>query len=192
MKKLFIIKMLIIASITFSLFFVSVSASSDAELQNSSSETLYKLKILQGYEDGSLRLQDKIKRSEFITIIVRILGYENNTDVSGINITFKDIGKNHWAYNNVKIAMKYNIVDGYPDNTIAPDNFVTYAEALSVLVKALGYKDTLVGSWPDNVIGKSNQLGINKNILLPQNKQLTRGEVSVLVNNSLVVNFYGQ
>jgi len=35
------------------------------------------------------------------------------------------------------------LVSGYPDNTIAPDNDVTYAEALAVVIRALGYEKTL-------------------------------------------------
>ena len=171
------------------LFIIPVKASSSIDLQNSSAQTLLKLKILQGDDDGSLRLQDKLKRSEFITLMVRILGYENEPDLDKINIPFKDISKNHWAYNYVKIAFKYSLVDGYPDNTIAPDNFVTLAEAQTVLVKALGYKDALTGNWPENVLNKASQLGINRNLDFPSSKQINRGEASILVNNSLTVNF---
>lgn len=188
MKKLFIIKFPVILLMLL-IFILPVKASSSIDLQNSTAQNLFKLKIMQGDDNGDLRLQDKIKRSEFITLMVRILGYENETNLDNIKVPFKDISKEHWAYNYVRISYKYGLVDGYPDNTIAPDNFITLAEAQTVLVKALGYKDAITGSWPENVLSKASQLGIDKNLDIPANKQITRGETSVLVNNSLIVNF---
>lgn len=188
MKNLFIIKIPLILLMLL-LFIIPVNASSSADLQNSTAQALHKLKILQGDDDGNLRLQDKIKRSEFITLMVRILGYENEPGLDNISIPFKDISKEHWAYNYVRISYKYGLVDGYPDRTIAPDSYITLAEAQTVLVKALGYKDALTGSWPDNVIAKASQLGIGKNLDIQSSKQLTRGEASILVSNSLTVNF---
>ncbi len=190
MKKLFIIKIFLVLAIIYA-FMTTVSASDTLNLQNESADTLVRLKLIQGYEDGSLRLQDKIKRSEFIALVVRMAGLDKNTDISGVNIVFKDITSSHWAYNYVKIAIKNKLVNGYPDNTFAPDNFVTYPEAMAVLIRLLGYEGTMSGNWPDNVINLSSQLGINKGLSLPQDRQLTRGETAVLVKNSLSIDLYG-
>ena len=91
-------------------------------------EALVKLNILKGYEDGTLRLDNKILRSEFVTLVVRLKGYHHDADIDSIKINFNDIEEKHWAYNNIKLAVKYGIVTGYPDNTIKPNNNVTYAE----------------------------------------------------------------
>lgn len=189
MKKLSLIKILTIIIIVFTFSIAQASAAVSPELQNESANNLVKLNIMTGYGDGSLGLQNKIKRSEFFTLVVRMMGYDKDTDVSSTKITFKDLDKNHWAYNYIRLAVKYKLATGYPDNTIAPDNYVTYAEALIVLVRVLGYEKTLSGKWPDNVLDRSSQLGLNNNVDLASNKQITRGEISVLVNNSLTVDF---
>jgi hypothetical protein len=152
-------------------------------------ESLVKLGILKGYEDGSLKLENKIKRSEFITLVVNLLGYDKDTMLDDIEITFSDISDTHWAYNNVKLSIKYSLVSGYPDNTIAPDKDVTYAEALAVVIRALDYESTLKGEWPTNVVDKALELNLNENLDLSPNKQITRGEMSTIVYNALTVSF---
>ncbi|NLD48397.1 MAG: S-layer homology domain-containing protein [Clostridiaceae bacterium] len=167
----------------------SIYAAPEVKLVQQRAEALVSLGILKGYEDGSLKLENKIKRSEFITLVVKLNGYDKDTLLDDIKVSFKDISSKHWAYNNIKLSIKHNLVTGYPDNTIAPDKNVTYAEALAVIIKALGYESTLKGKWPKNVIDKATELKINKDIDLSDNHQLTRGEMSMIVYNALTVNF---
>lgn len=188
MKKCLLIKVLIVLFICFT-FIIPVNAAFANNLQNDYAKDLVKLNLLKGYPDGSLGLQNKIKRSEFITFVVRMLGYENNVDVSDVKVSFKDIDKKHWAYNNIKVALKYKLISGYPDNTIAPEKYVSYAEAVTVIIRALGYENGLAGNWPDNVISKATALGACKDVELPSKQEITRGDMSVLVHNSLTINF---
>ncbi|WP_010246618.1 S-layer homology domain-containing protein [Acetivibrio cellulolyticus] len=167
----------------------NTSASSNVSVMEQNANSIVKLGIMKGYEDGSLKLDNKIKRSEFITLIVKMMAYDKDTNLDSININFTDLKKKHWAYTNISLALKYKLVTGYPDNTIAPDKDVTYAEALAVVIRALGYEKTLTGKWPNNVVNKGIELGLNKNLSLDANHQLTRGEMSVIVYNALTVNF---
>lgn len=169
-------------------FATNVSASNNALLEKNAN-SLVKLGIMKGYEDGSLKLDNKIKRSEFITLVVKMMAYDKDTNLDSTKISFKDLKKKHWAYTNIHVALKYELVTGYPNNTIAPDKDVTYAEALAVVVRALGYEKTLTGKWPSNVINKGTELGLNKNLSLEANHPLTRGEMSEIVYNALTVNF---
>lgn len=175
-----------LAAIT--LIYVPVNASADINMQNDCANALIDLKIMQGYEDGSLRLENKIKRSEFATLVIKMLGYENDTDISSVKISFKDIKKTHWAYKYAVLSTKYNLIVGTPDKKFMPDNYITYAEALTILIRSLGYESTLQGKWPENVINKSVEIDLSKNLDLQKDKQITRGEMSVMVYNSLTVN----
>ena len=186
MKK--VLSFLIVFTMIFFLF-SNGQAASDVIIMDKNANSLVKLGIMKGYEDGTLRLNNKIKRSEFITLIVKMMSYDKDNDLSNTKINFKDIKKNHWAYTNIGLALKYELVAGYPDNTIAPDKDVTYAEALAVVIRALGYEKTLTGKWPNNVADKGAELSLNKNLILDPNHQLSRGEMSVIVYNALTVNF---
>lgn len=187
MKKSMIF--LVIIAVVFSLASLSLASGDIPEVQYKNADALVSLGILKGYEDGTLRLQNKIRRSEFITLAVKLMGYDNDTDINHTEVTFTDINQKHWAYDNIKLAVKYELVAGYPDNTIAPNKDVTYAEAMAVVIRALGYESTLVGEWPDNVISKATELNLTTNLDLEPNHLLTRGEMSVIVYNALTVKF---
>jgi hypothetical protein len=189
MKKQIIIAFLIIITTIFSIIPSANAVENVPQVQQDNANTLKALGILKGYEDGSLRLQNKIKRSEFITLVVKLMGYDTDADIDNIKVTFTDISSKHWAFNNIKLAIKYNLVAGYPDNTIAPDNDVTYAEALAVVIRALGYENTLEGEWPNNVVNKATEINLTTNLTLDPNHKLTRGEMSVIVYNALTVSF---
>lgn len=174
---------------TLILLISNAGAISDASIIEKSANSLVKLGIMKGYEDGTLRLDNKIKRSEFITLVVKMMAYDKDSDLDSTKISFKDLKAKHWAYTNIRVALKYELVAGYPDNTIAPDKDVTYAEALAVVIRALGYEKTLTGKWPNNVVNKGVELGLNNNLDLEPNHPLSRGEMSTIVYNALTVNF---
>lgn len=155
-------------------------------IQNNAAKSLVDLGILKGYPDGSLGLKNKIKRSEFTALVIRLARYENET-ADSISMSFKDINKNHWAYNSFRVALKHNLITGYPDKTLKPDNNVTFAEALTILVRVLNYEKDLTGKWPDNIINISKTIELSNNVNLPNYIEVSRGEVSVLLYNSLTI-----
>ena len=182
-------KFIIVLLAVLMLFTMQASAAVDPTVIENNAKSLVKLGIMYGDENGNLNLDKNIRRCEFVALITRMMGYEKNTDVSNMEMPFKDIPKKHWAYNSIKVAVKYGIISGYEDNTFRPDNNVSFAEAQSILLRVLNYGNTLSGKWPENVMNKSSELGLNKNLDLPADKKLTRGEASVLIYNSLTISF---
>ncbi len=146
---------------------------------------LQTLGILKGYPDGQLHLDWNITRAEVATLGIRILGYENAV-VAGTPLAFSDM-TGHWAYSNVRTASIIDIVHGYPDGSFKPDNNISYAEVVAIMVNALGYQDSLEGSWPDNYLNKAMEIGIvTEDTLLPANKIVTRGEMAILVYYTII------
>lgn len=180
----------IIALLTvISIFLTPFNAFAAENLQDKCAKSLVKLHVMQGYEDGSLRLNNKIKRSEFVTLIIKMLDYDKDNDVSNVKVDFKDIKKNHWAYKYARLSVKYKLIVGTPDKKFSPDSNITYAEALTVLIRSLGYESTLKGKWPENVLDKAAEIGLTSNLDLPQGRQITRGDMSVMVYNALTKKF---
>ena len=184
-----------LAKMLFALAFIiaipagQAKAAVDPAVEARSSNALVKLQLMRGDEKGNLNLKNKVTRAEFVTLVIRMLGYDKTSDTKDVNISFKDIAQKHWAYNNIKIAVKYGLIKGYTDNTVRPNDNVTFTEARAILIRALGYENTMSGKWPDNVINKAEELGLNRNLDLPKDKQITRGEASVLIYNSLTFDF---
>lgn len=179
--KLTVILMVVLIGVT------PVTAAADKVFENKCAQVLVKLGLMQGYEDGSLRLENNIKRSEFITLILKVACIEKSDNIDTIKMSFEDLNTNHWAYDYIMTAWHFGIISGYPDNTFAPDNPVTLTEALLALIRILGYESEMVGNWPDNVLEKASQLELCKNLDIPGNKALTRGEAAVIIFNALTV-----
>lgn len=145
------------------------------------------LGILRGYDDGSLRLDQPIIRSEVAALTVRILGYET-VEVSGEGRAFTDVATDYWAYDVVQKAFKLGVINGYPDLSFKPKGDITYAEVVAIMVNALGQQNDLEGEWPLNYINKGKALGvIPETSQVDPNKKITRGEMSVIVWDTLLV-----
>lgn len=188
MKKTFIFKSILMAALVVFISYSGVNATYGSTSQDVKINTVVRLGIFKGDADGNLRLDDKIIRSELITAFVRTLGLEGDMNSAAPDISFKDINSSHWAYSYIKTAVKNKLVAGYPDNTIGPDKYINYAEALTLIIRVLGYEDILSsGNWPDNVISKCSELGITKDFSAKSDKQMTRREIASLIYNALSV-----
>lgn len=104
-----------------------------------------------GYEDGTFAPANSITRAEFATMIVR---YAQGvyTEQAGL---FSDIS-GHWAEQYILIAAGEGWIAGYGDGTFAPDQYITRAEAMTILNRMLSRKVNAEGLhadvivWPDN------------------------------------------
>lgn len=148
---------------------------------------LKQIGILKGYTDGTLKLERSISRAEVATIMVRVRGYEDSViDLEGREFT--DVEASNWAYLNIQNAYKLEIIQGYPDLSFKPLNNISYAEVITIMINTLGYKDEVVGDWPENYINKAKEVGV-----IPGNsnedpyKIVTRGEMSLIVWDTLLV-----
>lgn len=148
---------------------------------------LKQLGVLKGYPDGTLKLEKSISRSEVATIMVRVRGYENS-DIQLEGRAFTDVAVGNWAYQNIQNAYKLKIIQGYPDLSFKPLNDISYAEVVAIMVNTLGYKEKVVGNWPENYINKAKELGvIPANSTVDPKKIITRGEMSLIVWDTLLV-----
>ncbi len=192
MKKELLIKSIIIVAVTLLLFSIQVQANvtSNASIEEIASKALVNLKLMVGDEQGNLNLQNNVTRCEFVTLINRMMIYDTDEkNNSSVSVPFKDITPKHWAYNSIKTALRFSLINGYTDNTVRPDNYVSFIEANAVIIRALGYGKNINKKWPEGIIEKSKELGLDKNLKIPEDKLLTRGEASVLIYNALTVNF---
>lgn len=171
---------------------VQMYAGNDDGIDIICSKALVNLKILRGNEKGELNLQNEITRREMIVLVNRMMAYEYYDDEGSnksIVIPFKDISQKDWAYDDIKTALKYSLIKGYTDNTLRPDNRISFVEASALILRALGYESTINKKWPEGILEKSKELGLDKNLDIPGDKILTRGEASILIYNALSIKF---
>lgn len=146
------------------------------------------LGILQGSGDGGLQLDNNITRAEVATIMVRILTESPVLFPEGKE--FSDVPAKHWGKSFIQNAYKIGIIHGYPDNTFGPENKITYAEVVAIMVNALGHKEKLDPElvWPENYIRKAKELKVipaDSNV--SPTKEITRGEMALIVWDTILV-----
>lgn len=93
--------------------------------------TLAKGAIIQGYKDGTFDAGRPITRAEFAAIASR---FDPLEDSGGTN--FSDIS-GHWAEKYILSATKKGWITGYSNGTFKPDQYITRAEAMTLINRVL-------------------------------------------------------
>ena len=123
----------------------------DGQWHNKAISTMAKLGIVKGRNAEAFDPDAPITRAEFATICARfdktqISTGSNFTDISG-----------HWAEKYIERAATLGWIAGYSDGTFRPGNYITRAEAMTMINRVLcrmpQSEDDLLNDmtvWPDN------------------------------------------
>lgn len=145
-------------------------------------------------ETGYFRPDDPILRSEMAKVAVYASGLEDVANGSGYITRFPDVDPKHWANGAINVAAQQGLVIGDDVGTFRPDDPVLFQEAVTIMIRALGYepKASASGGYPSGymVTASSNQM--LKGISNIANAPATRGDIAQLVFNSLTVNLMEQ
>ena len=158
-------------------------------------ETLGALEIMVGdAETGHFRPDDSLKRSEFAKVSVELLGLGDMASSSTAATKFPDVVENHWANGYINIAVEQGIVIGDDEGNFRPDDSISYAEAMTMLVRAAGYEPAAEskGGFPTGYMIIGSQNGISKNASAGANDPVKRGMVAQMSFNTLTVKMMEQ
>lgn len=153
-------------------------------------QLLSALGIMNGDGDGSYRPNDTITRAEVTRMVIHALGLEDAaTAAKGIS-KFPDVPVEHWANGYINIATSQNIIVGDDTGNFRPNDKITYAEAMTIMVRALGYEVAAErkGGFPQGylVVGSDNKL--NTGVTVSAKEAISRGEVALMTENALEAN----
>lgn len=107
-----------------------------------------------------------------------------------VQVTLTDIS-GHWAEANIKELIVLGAIGGYPDGTFKPDNSITRAEFVSILIKAFEleaqsekeFADT-VGHWAEKAISAAAYHGVVKgydNDKFGPDEYITREQMALMI-----------
>ncbi|MCR4431494.1 MAG: S-layer homology domain-containing protein [Tepidanaerobacteraceae bacterium] len=100
---------------------------------------------ISGYEDGTIRPDNPITRAEAATVLMRIKGLAADSDAAA---KFSDeAGIPAWSKGAVGAAARAGIMGGYPDGSFRAQNFITRAEAVVALNKALASTEAMTVTY---------------------------------------------
>ena len=126
-----------------------------SEWANVEISTLVKMGIIHGRSDEEFAPKASITRAEFATMFASFSDMEDPQAAEAETPAFSDIS-GHWAEKYINRAAQLGWIAGFPDGTFHPDDFITRAEASSlinsVLLRVPSTADHLIDgiSWPDN------------------------------------------
>ncbi len=88
---------------------------------------------IQGYEDGTIRLEAEISRVEFLKI--GLLASGTLSPCTTLSTTYTDVDYEAWYAPFVLTATSCWIISGYPDQSFRPADPINFAEAAKMLTK---------------------------------------------------------
>ena len=174
--------------------FASVNLSDVASTKYEAAvEALIELEVVTGYPDGTYRPEKEVNRAELAKMIVICMGLEEDAErAQGDNIftdeSLKEGEAFAWARGYVNTAAAAGVIKGYPTGDFKPEKTVTYAEALTMMLRALGYGNVMEeeGTWPTNAILKARELELTDDVKYENSSDgAVRGDIAILLWNML-------
>jgi len=119
--------------------------------------------VVKGFQDFTFRPSQTVTRAEFATMLIQSMR-EKGIQVGSYtgSSKFKDLTKRHWAYNNMMLAHRMGILQGYPNSTIKPNSPLTRAEMAVMVARAQNlytykhsyssYSDVATNHWASPAI----------------------------------------
>ena len=142
MKK--IVSLVLALSMVLSMFTTAFAGTSIEDIKGTDYEAavsaLVELGVVEGYPDGTYRPDAIVTRAQMAKLLVVAAGLEPAANVAKGATNFSDVAANHWASGYINVAAQYGYINGYPDGRFAPEATVTYAEAVTMAIRVLGYK----------------------------------------------------
>lgn len=147
---------------------------------NSAISYLKNNKIIEGYDDGTFRPDNKINRAEFMKIIITAKYNQDYIDINSKNSCFNDV-RTQWFAPYVCIAKNKNIVSGYSNGYFKPSQNISFVEAAKILSEVYGLEVIKGNNWYEGYVKTlqdNNYIPSTVGIL---NKKITRGEMAELI-----------
>lgn len=167
---------------------------------------------INGYDDGTFRPDSYITRAEAAAMLLRITPTETPasqpTATPNVRLkatptpttkptpkTFTDVKKSDWYYGAVSALSETGMIKGYDDNTFKPENYITRAELVTMLIRGreekfvgVPFNDVFSNRWYADYIYTAYKYkyisGYDDSTFRPE-KPITRAETVKIINGYL-------
>ena len=129
-------------------------------------ESLRLMGVLDGYADGTFRSDASLTRAQFCKMAVYAMNGGDELGRYSMVTVFPDVRPSYWASAYINMASKgKGIIAGYADGRFHPEKVVTVGQAVTILVRLLGYKDEEVGGvWPMGHMAEAATIGLTDGV----------------------------
>ena len=173
--------------------------------QANAAEMLRLLGVVNGTGGGAFRPAGTLTRGEFCKMTVEIMGRGDEEPAQRSRTIFTDVGSTHWARGYINLAASITVggssgsggegaaagtrlIMGVGDGSFQPDRVITCGEAVTILMRVLGYGDGDVAgglNWYDGYMGLASSAGLLDKLNLTGASTISRGQAAILFYNLL-------
>lgn len=151
---------------------------------------LCELGIISGMGDGTFSPYSSLTRAQMAKIAVCIMG--KTQEAVATTDAFSDVKSTDWYSGYVNAVAKDGIITGYPDGRFGAEDKLTFAQAITIVVRLLGYDASDVGyKWPQGYIEKAAVLNLTDNMSFSANDEISRIEATLLIYRALFTDMKG-
>lgn len=151
-------------------------------------ESLRLMEVLGGYSDGTFRPNESLTRGQFCKMVVYAQDGASQLGLYSTYTIFPDVRPSHWASGYINMASRgLGAINGFADGKFYPDSTITGGQAVTILMRLLGYSDGDVGAvWPDGYLAQAASIGLTDGVDITANGNLSRGQAAELFANLLL------
>ena len=142
---------------------------------------------------------DTLTRAQFCVMLVNFIQKGDDAPRYATRTIFSDVRGGHWARSYINLAAATMIKDGDGENSTSiplvsgvgdgrflPDNQITLAEAVTILLRALEYTSKQAGAvWPQGYMELAKSIGLTEGVSSGTYENITRAQAAQLFVNAL-------
>ncbi len=147
--------------------------------------SLVSLNVFKGLPDGTFQPTKSITRAEFAATMARALDLDLVAKSLNGPSGFSDVPASHWASGYINFAAGRGLVNGVGDGKFAPGDPVTFVQVATMLIRLVGRDSDIKVPWPAGPYLTADDLGIPKGIRYDTNAPATRGDVAIMLANTI-------
>lgn len=141
---------------------------------------------------GSYYPGGSLTRAEFCKIAILVMGQGDTVAAYENRTIFSDVASSHWARGYVNLASQTEVdgtrlIMGVGSGKFCPDNLISYDEAVTILLRVLGYGQKILNNWPADARTMAAALGLNTGLgSFTGGGPVTRAQAALLFRNLLL------
>lgn len=166
-------------------------------------EALRTMGVIDG-SGGRYEPEGNLTRAQFCKMAIEVMGKGDEAEAEASRTIFNDVPGRHWARGYVNLAATTTVggdadgkgaarlMMGQGNGSFAPDRAITYAEAVTTLLRILGYSKQANSNWPSGAVATAASVGLDNGFTPPTAREpITRAQAALLFCNLLTAPMEG-
>jgi len=181
MKRIF--ALILALSILSGVFSVAYSETSVNPILTAATEKGFALGYLEKDSFGGFNYEIAVTRENFAGYLIRIMNF-SSLEYSG---GFSDVTAENPYSGAIETLSRMKILNGRGDGCFYPSGYMTVAEGVTALVRALGFEELALnnGGWYSGYYMIARECGLLSGVEFSSDKLLTNAELTILLSNFL-------